>query len=293
MSRVWGLLAVVGLGLVCSAGSQADDRDEFYAIARGDYGRQHRQAAPAWSWGGWGQRPQAAPQVTAPPPRQHEASRRQRPATPVAVDNGSRAFCVRTCDGFFFPVGPVQSGEGQRAQEAACTAMCPGAPVRLYTARRGTIEEARSAGGESYSALQTAFRFRERVDASCSCQGSLTRGLANLSLERDHTLRSGDIVVMAEGVRIFREGGRFPYRAQDFVAARNYGRLAADIRRRVDQIEASRAPVIVVASSQSPAPRATPRETRSRDAQGRLGPIREMMAQHRSEVRTIPIHRTR
>ncbi len=117
--------------------------------------------------------------------------------------------------------------------------MCPGAETVLYSvARQGSIEDAVNARGQTYTALRTAFRFRQGVDRTCSCQANATQGLARLPVTHDPTLRPGDVVVTEEGARVFRGGARFPYRAQDFVAARAYGRLPADLRRRVDEIEA-------------------------------------------------------
>lgn len=242
---VTGRLILAAVMLMGAGASQApaQDSDEFYAIARGEYGR--RPAAsqqgrgfvfPGFSLFGGARRD--IPEVTVRPtaPQSNESQGRTATGENVA---GPRAYCVRTCDGFFFPAGPAMSGEGRLAQQSSCSAMCPGAEVALYTiARQGSIEDAVGPQGRTYSALRTAFRFRQTVDRACTCQGAATNGLARLPITRDFTLRAGDVVVTESGVRVFRGAARFPYRSQDFVEARTYGRLPADIRRRVAEIQA-------------------------------------------------------
>ncbi len=271
MFRVLGILAVLGLAFLSISGSEAEDRDEFYAIARGDYGRP-RPVVPS---GGWWGRP-AAPTVAhipATPPRQMATRPATRQAAAIASSDGSsQAFCVRSCDGYFFPIGASARGEGRQAQAAACDAMCPGATMRLFSSRNGSIETARTDGGQLYTATATAFRYRERLVNACSCQGDVTRGLARLALSQDHTLRTGDAVVMEKGVRFFRDGGRFPYQPRDFVTAQAYGRLSPDLRRRVREIEeASLGPRLRVAGI---APTAA---SDTFDRAPRLAVVREMM----------------
>jgi hypothetical protein len=227
--------------------ASAQDRDEFYAIARGESGQ--RAAAPRSTGRGFGffslfgSRPRDVPEITVRPPenaqdRPRSDTEQSRSASGENV-GGARAFCVRTCDGYFFPAGPTTSGEARTAQQTSCSAMCPGAEVAVYSVgNRGSIEDAVNARGQTYTALRNAFKFRQGLERTCSCQGLATAGLARLPITHDVTLRAGDVVVTETGVQVFRGAPRFPYRAQDFVAARTYGRLPADVRRRVDEIQA-------------------------------------------------------
>lgn len=232
--------------VVASDRASAQDRDEFYAIARGETGRRAAAPAPGRGFGFFslfGSRARDVPEITVRPSeggreRARTDAEQSRSASGENV-GGARAFCVRTCDGYFFPAGPATSGEARTAQQSSCSAMCPGAEVAVYSVgNRGSIEDAVNARGQSYTALRTAFRFRQGLDRSCSCQGLATAGLARLPLTHDVTLRAGDVVVTETGVQVFRGASRFPYRAQDFVAARAYGRLPAEVRRRVDEIQA-------------------------------------------------------
>lgn len=248
-ARAGMALAVLALGgvLTGTGPAGAQDSDEFYRIARGESGRRPVAATPSGGFnpfglfGGGGRR--ETPEIIVRPregrdQRPRDNAEQSRSDTGENV-GGPRAYCVRTCDGFFFPMGPATSGAARDTQQASCNAMCPGAETVLYSvARQGTIEEATNARGQPYAALRTAFRFRQSIERSCSCQSMATSGLARLPVTHDPTLRPGDVVVTEEGARVFRGGARFPYRAQDFVSARAYGRLPADLRRRVDEIEA-------------------------------------------------------
>lgn len=249
-SRIVFAACLALVGAVTSV--RAEDRDEFYAIARGERARPAGQPQtasrgfgfPGFSLFGNTQRRQPVPEITVRPPPEGtpQASTGNRPTDQSASGEnvgGPRAYCVRTCDGFFFPAGPALSGDGRRAQQMTCNSMCPGAEVAVYTVgNQGSIEDATGPRGQSYSALRTAFRFRQGVDRTCSCQGNATNGLARLPITHDFTLRPGDVVVTDTGVRVFRGGARFPYRNQDFVEARSYGRLPSDVQRRVAEIQA-------------------------------------------------------
>lgn len=281
MFRVLGLLSLLVLALLSVSDTVAEDRDEFYAIARGEVGRRAAPAAMGW----FGQRPAPTVQhLPADRPRQMNTRPNRQAAALSGTDGGSRAFCVRSCDGYFFPVGPVTAGAGRSAQAEACSAMCPGASVRLYSSRNGSIETARSDTGQHYTANANAFRFRERLVPGCSCQASITQGLARLSFAQDFTLRTGDVVVTEGGVRVFRGSGRFPHQPRDFVTARAYGRLTADMRRRVEEIETARLPERLLLAGIGPT---TTSNTFARTS--RLPELREMTL--RGPVRQIAIER--
>lgn len=246
--RAFALALVLLTGLAGSAAAQ--DADEIYAINRRDAEMRaaRRGEAPqrsSFSFPGFslfGQSRRDAPEITVRP--QNRPSERGPAAEEArASDNpesvgGARSFCVRLCDGFFFPAGEAAGG-GRSAQQATCNSLCPGTEVALYSVRSGgTVEDAVSTRGQTYASLRTAFLFRQRVENTCTCRGAATNGLARVPITHDPTLRAGDIVVTETGVRVFSGGPRFPYRAADFVAARSYGRLPADVRRRVAEIEA-------------------------------------------------------
>lgn len=85
-----------------------------------------------------------------------------------------RTLCVRTCDGYYFPMSFSTTPDFFYRDQDACQAMCPGVDVRLYAHRSG-IEEPEdmvSIAGEPYSALPTAFAYRDpkfSSPAGCAC----------------------------------------------------------------------------------------------------------------------------
>jgi hypothetical protein len=129
------------------------------------------------------------------------------------------SMCVRLCDGFAFPVGDYRGAGDRAAHEATCQSECPGAATALFVMPRGSdsIADARQVGsGRSYSAVSDAFHYTTYLDETCSCHPA--GGNRIKSLLRDFTLRRGDAVMTAEGMRVFHGGVRYPYTRKDFVA---------------------------------------------------------------------------
>ena len=115
---------------------------------------------------------------------------------------GSTTYCVRTCDGRYFP---VTASDGQTRAEA-CKSFCPAAETKIY--HGGSIDNASSDTGRSYSDLPNAFRYRKELVAGCSCNGKDSVGLAPVKIEDDPTLRKGDIVAGANGLMIAQSSRR-------------------------------------------------------------------------------------
>jgi hypothetical protein len=82
-----------------------------------------------------------------------------------------RTLCVRTCDGYYFPISFSTVRSRFAADEQTCRSMCPGTDVTLYIHHNpGQESDAMvSLAGEPYLALPTAFRYRREYDKSCSC----------------------------------------------------------------------------------------------------------------------------
>lgn len=116
----------------------------------------------------------------------------------LPAENGpTRAFCVRTCDGHYFP---VQSRAGLSAAES-CNAFCPASQTRLYSG--GAIDYAVASNGSRYSDLENAFLYRKQMVAGCTCNGRDAFGLARMDVAADPTLRQGDIVATKTGLVAF------------------------------------------------------------------------------------------
>jgi len=109
---------------------------------------------------------------------------------------GGLAFCVRTCDGRYFPV--TASDNASRA--ASCNSFCPASETTLFYG--SSIDNAAGENGKSYSELPNAFRYRNELVAGCTCNGKDQVGLAPVKIEDDPTLRKGDIVAGDNGLLV-------------------------------------------------------------------------------------------
>lgn len=118
-----------------------------------------------------------------------------RPVEPVRPLISSRAaYCVRTCDGRYFPLPPT---DGDNAA-AVCNSFCPASTTKVVYG--SDIDGAVTASGQPYSELPNAFRYRNELVAGCTCNGKDTVGLAKVKIEDDRTLRKGDVVAGPGGL---------------------------------------------------------------------------------------------
>lgn len=83
-----------------------------------------------------------------------------------------RTLCVRTCDGYYFPISFQTTPSRFLEDEQKCRQLCPATEVVLYTHRNPgeDIAQAVSTSGWAYRDLPTAFRYREKLKANCSCR---------------------------------------------------------------------------------------------------------------------------
>lgn len=114
----------------------------------------------------------------------------------AASGGGQQAFCVRTCDGRYFPLA---SPTGQ-SRAASCNELCPASATKIFYG--SDIDHAASKNGKSYSSLPNAFRYRNEIVSGCTCNGKDTFGLAKIDIKDDPTLRKGDIVASEDGLLV-------------------------------------------------------------------------------------------
>src|SRR5258708_2691305 len=102
-------------------------------------------------------RPRKPPGTTyadpTPPLRSPEAPRSE----------GGVAYCVRVCDGRYFPI--QRHSEVSSAQ--TCSSFCPASATRIYNGNG--IDHAVAPDGKRYSELATAFAYREQLIPGCTC----------------------------------------------------------------------------------------------------------------------------
>ena len=130
----------------------------------------------------------------------YERRRRSEPSERRS-SGGSAAYCVRLCDGRYFPI--QRTGNSNPAQ--LCSAFCPAAATKVFSG--SNIDHASASDGSRYSSLNNAFVYRDKTVDGCTCNGKDPYGLVTLRPEDDPTLRNGDIVATTDGFVSY-SGGR-------------------------------------------------------------------------------------
>jgi hypothetical protein len=171
-------------------------RQLLISLQQNNCGPQYRNAAPQQQahsksfleklFGGW----------------QEESNSNAAPLDVPNVPTSStfRTLCVRTCDGYYFPFSyatvPARFSEDDRT----CKRLCPAAETALYTYRNPgeEVEQAMSLSGQPYTALPTAFKYRQELNPSCSCRAAGQSWADALGVGKDQTVQQGDIIVTEE-----------------------------------------------------------------------------------------------
>jgi hypothetical protein len=109
---------------------------------------------------------------------------------------GGQAYCVRSCDGRYFPI----NGSDNPSRAATCNSFCPASDTKVVYG--GSIDNAATETGKPYSELPNAFKYREAVVPGCTCNGKDQFGLAKVEIGHDPTLRKGDIVAGGDGLMV-------------------------------------------------------------------------------------------
>jgi Protein of unknown function (DUF2865) len=119
-----------------------------------------------------------------------EGSRRR-----ATYDSGP-AWCVRSCDGRYFPI----TGPDNKSRAQSCNSFCPASQTSLVYG--SDIDSAVTDDGKPYSELPNAFRYRSELVAGCTCNGKSPVGLAAIGIDNDPTLRKGDLVAGKQGLEV-------------------------------------------------------------------------------------------
>lgn len=120
-------------------------------------------------------------------------------STPLGPMGGTfRTVCVRTCDGFYFPISYSTSPDRFHDDEQTCQRTCPASEVSLYTYHNPGEEMAQavSLNGRLYTELPTAFQYRKAISPECSCRRpgeSWSQALK--AIGPDDTIVPGDVIV--------------------------------------------------------------------------------------------------
>src|ERR1700693_3977488 len=119
-------------------------------------------------------------------------------SAPGAMGGTFRTICVRTCDGFYYPISYATSPDRFRDDEQTCQRMCPASEVSLYMYHNPgeEVQQAVSLAGKPYTELPTAFSYRKALNPACSCRkpGESWNDALKTS-GPDDTVAPGDVVV--------------------------------------------------------------------------------------------------
>ncbi|MHB0767099.1 DUF2865 domain-containing protein [Bradyrhizobium sp. 5.13L] len=128
------------------------------------------------------------------------------PPSDLGPQSGTfRTVCVRTCDGAYFPISFATVPARFPDDEKTCKNLCPAAEAVLYTHRNPgeDMNSAVSIGGQPYTALPTAFKFRSEFNPSCSCKaaGQTWADALKSADDKASAEQQGDIIVTEESAK--------------------------------------------------------------------------------------------
>ena len=154
------------------------------------------------------------------------------PATVAPVSSGrSASYCVRTCDGKYFPL--VSHAGATPAQ--MCQSFCPASATKVYFGKN--IDTALGANGERYADMPNAFAYRKALKADCTCNGRDPAGLAPVDLALDTTLRPGDIVATTDGLVAYKGVSPINGQTAEFTPVANYPGLTPELRAKLGEMK--------------------------------------------------------
>ena len=163
--------------------------------------------------------------------QQHAPAPQYAPSTHIAGSGGSGpAFCVRSCDGRYFP---LMRGIASPAQ--MCQAFCPASATKVYFG--SSIDGAYAATGERYADSENAFAYRKALRADCTCNGRNPAGLAPVDVTLDTSLKAGDIVATTDGLVAYTGVRLGMEQSAEFTPVASYPGLTAEVRARLGEMK--------------------------------------------------------
>ena len=184
MRKRSGIVAVLAAAAVLFTLAPAAQAQDFFSQLFGGFGR-----------------PRPQPYISMPFGDDNGQMPGQRGETRRYSGGGSQAYCVRTCDGRYFPL----SASDNASRVASCNSFCPASETKVFFG--SSIDNAAADNGKPYSELPNAFRYRNEIVSGCTCNGKDQIGLAPVKIENDPTLRKGDIVAGANGLLVAGRSG--------------------------------------------------------------------------------------
>ena len=123
---------------------------------------------------------------------------------PGAMGGSFRTICVRSCDGFYFPISYAITSDRFHDDDQACQRMCPATEVSLYTYHNPgeEVAQAVSLNGRLYTELPAAFSYRKALNPACSCRRPGESWAEALKVNgTDDTVVPGDVIVTEQNAK--------------------------------------------------------------------------------------------
>jgi hypothetical protein len=172
------------------------------------------------------------------------------PAPQPRVAGSGPAFCVRSCDGRYFPL--TLRGGATPAQ--MCQAFCPASATKVFFG--SNIDGASSANGERYADSDNAFGFRKALRTDCTCNGRDPAGLAPVDLTLDTSLRPGDVIATSSGLVAYSGVKVGADQTAEFTPVASYPGLTATVRARLGEMKVAPVTAEMIANG-APLPEAS------------------------------------
>ena len=153
------------------------------------------------------------------------------PAPAPRVAGSGPAFCVRSCDGKYFPL----TMRGNASPVQTCQAFCPASVTKVFYG--STIDGATASTGERYADSENAYAYRKALRADCTCNGRSPSGLAPVDLTFDTSLRSGDVIATTDGLVAYTGVRLGAGHTAEFTPVASYPGLTADVRARLGEMK--------------------------------------------------------
>jgi hypothetical protein len=180
-------------------------------------------------------------------------NQQQAPVAAPRVAGSGPAFCVRSCDGKYFPV----TSRGNATPLQMCQAFCPATATKVYYG--SNIDWASASDGERYASSENAFAYRKALRADCTCNGRDPAGLSPVDLTLDGSLRPGDVIATSGGLVAYTGVKIGNGQTAEFTPVASYPGLTADVRARLGEMKV--APISAEMVADSPLPEAREVET--------------------------------
>lgn len=233
MSLVAAVMLATPVALVPRIASAEGLFDFFFSGGQNQRQQQQQQSNPAANFFA---DPFGLNQPAAPPPR------------PVASYGGSGpAFCVRSCDGRYFPL----LARGGSTPASMCQAFCPTTATRVFSG--SSIDGAVASNGERYADSDNAYAYRKGFRADCTCNGRNPAGLAPVDLSLDTSLRAGDVIATTTGLVAYSGIRVGANQTAEFTPVASYPGLTTEVRTRLGEMKVAPASADMVVN---PAPEA-------------------------------------